>query len=90
VAVADLCGYRDSTAHSEDFSFRATAADMVTVMRHLGHESFHVVAHDRGARTAHRMTLDSPGAVRSVALLDIPHPHRVGAQTDPLAAMARA
>ena len=71
VVVADLRGYGESTADSEDFSFRAMAADMVAVMRHLGHESFHVVAHDRGARTAHRMTLDAPDAVRSVALLDI-------------------
>jgi haloacetate dehalogenase len=37
----------------------------------LGHERFHVVGHDRGARTGHRMALDHPGAVLSLAVLDI-------------------
>lgn len=71
VVVADLRGYGDSAAHDGDFTFRAMAADQVALMRHLGHARFDVVAHDRGARTAHRMALDHPGAVRSVALLDI-------------------
>ena len=37
----------------------------------LGHERFHVIGHDRGGRTAHRMALDHAGAIRSVAVLDI-------------------
>ena len=71
VIAPDLRGYGDSVARSDDFSFRAMAQDQVELMQHLGHSSFHVVSHDRGARTAHRMTLDHPKAVRSVALLDI-------------------
>lgn len=71
VIAADLRGYGDSLAHDGDFTFRAMARDQVALMRQLGHSSFHVVAHDRGARTAHRMVLDSPEAVRSVALIDI-------------------
>lgn len=47
------------------------AIDQILLMRHLGHTAFHVVSHDRGARTAHRMVLDHPDAVRTVALLDI-------------------
>lgn len=71
VVVPDLRGYGRSAAHDGDFTFRAMARDQVQLMRSLGHERFHVVAHDRGARAAHRMVLDWPDAVRSVALLDI-------------------
>ncbi|WP_294932220.1 alpha/beta hydrolase [uncultured Paracoccus sp.] len=71
VVVPDLRGYGDSTAQDGDFSFRAMARDQVAVMRHLGHARYHVVAHDRGARAAHRMVLDHAQAVQSVALLDI-------------------
>ena len=40
-------------------------------MRAIGFERFHVIGHDRGARTGHRMALDHPEAVRSLAVLDI-------------------
>lgn len=71
VIAADLRGYGDSIAKDGDFSFRAMAQDQVSLMNHLGHANFHVLSHDRGARTAHRMVLDHPDAVSSVALLDI-------------------
>lgn len=71
VVAADLRGYGDSLAHDGDFSFRAMAGDQVGLMRHLGYSDFHVISHDRGARTAHRMVLDHPDTVRSVALIDI-------------------
>ena len=71
VVAADLRGYGDSLTQDGDFSFRAMARDQVALMRALGHARFHVVAHDRGARTAHRMALDHPAAVRSLALFDI-------------------
>lgn len=71
VVAADLRGYGRSRTSSEDYTFRAMAAEQVEVMRALGHDRFSVVGHDRGARTAHRMAMDFPGTVRSVALLDI-------------------
>jgi haloacetate dehalogenase len=76
VVCADLRGYGDSSkpkadADSSNYSFRAMAGDQVKLMKSLGHEQFHVVGHDRGGRTAHRMALDHPGAVRSLAVLDI-------------------
>lgn len=40
-------------------------------MRHFGFERFYVGAHDRGARTAHRLCLDHPEAVRKVCFMDI-------------------
>lgn len=41
------------------------------LMRQLGHESFYVGSHDRGARAAHRLCLDHPEAVRKVCFMDI-------------------
>ncbi len=69
--AADLRGYGDSHTSSEDFTFRAMATEQVQLMSALGHERFHVVGHDRGARVAHRMALDQPWRVASVTLLDI-------------------
>lgn len=71
VVVPDLRGYGASRVLDGDFSFRAMARDQAAIMTHLGHETFQVVAHDRGARAAHRLVLDHPRRVRSVALLDI-------------------
>ena len=45
--------------------------DQLGVMKTLGFERFHVVGHDRGGRTGHRMALDHPDAVASLAVLDI-------------------
>ena len=76
VVAADLRGYGDSArlAPSADHaaqSKRAMALDVVGLMRHVGFERFDVLAHDRGARVAHRLALDHPEAVRRMMLLDI-------------------
>lgn len=76
VVMMDLRGYGDSArvagdlAH-EAYSKRAMALDAVAVMRHHGFERFQVLAHDRGARVAHRLAADHPGAVQRLMLLDI-------------------
>lgn len=76
VIATDLRGYGASAKPASDerhtpYSKRAMAADQVEVMRHFGFERFLVCAHDRGARVAHRMALDHPGAVERLMLLDI-------------------
>ncbi|TKY84668.1 hypothetical protein EX895_006570 [Sporisorium graminicola] len=53
------------------YSKREMARDMVVLMSELGYETFHVVAHDRGARVAHRMALDWPAKPVRLILLDI-------------------
>ena len=77
VITADLRGYGDSSkpAAMEDMSFRAMARDQVALMRHLGFEQFHLVGHDRGGRTAHRLALDNSGVVKSLTLMDIVPTH---------------
>jgi len=76
VVVPDLRGYGASGKpeggeRHENYSFRAMATDQVDVMRHYDHERFLVLAHDRGARVAHRLCLDHPESVEKVCLLDI-------------------
>ncbi|MEU3183917.1 alpha/beta hydrolase [Streptomyces sp. NPDC006923] len=76
VVVTDLRGYGDSGKPAPDaehtlYSKRALAEDQLAVMRHYGFERFGLVGHDRGARVAHRLTLDHPDAVTRLALLDI-------------------
>lgn len=71
VVAADVRGYGDSRVSGDDFTFRAMASDAHALMTALGHETYDVAGHDRGARVTHRLALDFPAAVRSVALLDI-------------------
>jgi len=76
VVCPDLRGYGRSAKPPSDprhetYSKRAMADDMVAIMAALGHRTFFVGAHDRGARVAHRMGLDHAGRVSAMALLDI-------------------
>jgi haloacetate dehalogenase len=76
VVLMDLRGRGDSSrppasADHVLYSKRAMAADALAVMRHFGHARFAVLAHDRGARVAHRLALDHPDAVTRLMLLDI-------------------
>jgi haloacetate dehalogenase len=87
VVATDLRGYGDSEKLPGDtlhlnYSKRTMAADQVAVMAALGFERFDVVAHDRGARVAHRMALDHPGRVARLVLLDIAPTATMYAQTD--------
>lgn len=92
VVVADLRGYGDSAKPdpeaTENYSFRAMAADQLGLMRALGHDRFHIIGHDRGGRTAHRLALDTPDAVVSITVMDIIPTHSVFAQTDQALAAA--
>jgi haloacetate dehalogenase len=76
LVMADLRGYGDSskprgTEDHTNYSKRVMAGDMLSVMRSQGFDRFDVLAHDRGARVAHRLGADHPAAVRSMVLLDI-------------------
>ena len=75
VVVADLRGYGQSSAPASQggvgYSKRVMAADMVAAMQALGHQRFNVAGHDRGARVAYRLALDSPERVDRLAVIDI-------------------
>ncbi|MGQ4481428.1 alpha/beta fold hydrolase [Streptomyces sp. SAS_276] len=75
VVCPDLRGYGRSrgpvpTADHTGYSKRAVAADVVAVMRRLGHSRFALAGHDRGSSVALRLALDHPDAVSKVALID--------------------
>ncbi len=76
VVMMDLRGYGDSGRPEADathaaYSKREMALDAMAVMHAQGFEQFQVLAHDRGARVAHRLTADHPQAVQRMMLLDV-------------------
>ena len=76
VVMLDLRGYGDSGRPPGDavhasYSKREMARDALAAMRHHGFERFGVLAHDRGARVAHRLAADHPRAVERALLLDV-------------------
>jgi haloacetate dehalogenase len=76
VVCADLRGYGDSckprcAGDHANYSFRTLAADQLALMRELGHSRFHLVGHDRGGRTGHRLALDHPQALATLTVMDI-------------------
>lgn len=76
VICPDLRGYGQSSKPLADpdlanYSFRAMAMDQIALMTSLGHDRFHVVGHDRGARVAHRLCLDHGTSVMSLTMMDI-------------------
>src|SRR6218665_3607523 len=76
VVMMDLRGYGDSLRITADethaaYAKRAMARDAMDVMQRHGFTQFQVLAHDRGARVAHRLAMDHPGAVQRMLLLDI-------------------
>jgi len=76
VVAADLRGYGDSdkppaSEASASYSKRIMARDQLMLMQSFGFTQFSVLAHDRGARVAHRLALDHPDAVSRMVLLDI-------------------
>jgi haloacetate dehalogenase len=91
VVLADLRGYGDSGKPAPDhaglvYSKRVMARDQVGLMRRLGFGRFQLVGHDRGARVAHRLVLDHPGAVTRLAVLDVvPTRHVLGHVTREMA-----
>jgi haloacetate dehalogenase len=86
VVAADLRGYGDSGKPDPDpdhraYSKRTMGEDMAQLMQALGFPRFRVMAHDRGARVAHRMAADCQDAVERMVLLDIAPTLAMYAQT---------
>ena len=76
VVMMDLRGYGDSVrapadAEHHNYAKRNMALDAIAVMKHHGFDHFQVMAHDRGARVAHRLAVDHPDAVQRLLVLDI-------------------
>lgn len=76
LVMTDLRGYGDSskpqgTPDHSNYSKRVMAQDQVEVMKQLGFDRFDILAHDRGARVAHRLAMDHDDSVSRLIMLDI-------------------
>lgn len=76
VICPDIPGYGKSfkpklSHNHEGYSKINMARDISEFMSLLGFNSYYIVAHDRGARIAHRLALDFPDKVIKIILLDI-------------------
>lgn len=77
VICPDLRGYGASSKPQrvEAYSFREMGRDQLDLMTQLGFDQFDLVGHDRGGRTAHRMTLDAPDRITRLCVMDIVPTH---------------
>ncbi|WP_405161266.1 alpha/beta hydrolase [Nocardia sp. NBC_01499] len=76
VVCPDLRGYGDSDKPADDadgtvYTKRTMAADIVTLLRALGHDRFALAGHDRGGLVAFRAGLDHSAAISHLAILDV-------------------
>jgi haloacetate dehalogenase len=75
VVVPDMRGYGQSSKprvrddHSQQ-SKRAAAGDLALLMERLGHPSYAVVGHDRGALVSFRLAMDFPSRVDKLVEID--------------------
>ncbi|MCU0897542.1 MAG: alpha/beta hydrolase [Burkholderiales bacterium] len=82
IVCPDLRGCGDSDKPREGYDKKTMARDVHELMLALGHSSYAVVGHDRGARVAHRLALDYADAVTRLCVLDIVPTHTVFSRTD--------
>jgi len=71
VICPDLRGYGASDKPADGYSKRTMAADIVAVARELGHPTFALAGHDRGALVAFRAGLDHPDTITHLMCLDV-------------------
>src|ERR1700724_3464049 len=72
VIAPDLPGYGASELLRDSaWDKREVAAELLAMMRRLGHDRFSIVAHDRGARVGYRLALDHPSSVTAYASLAV-------------------
>jgi len=69
IICPDIPGYGKSykpkiSQDHENYSKVSMASDMNELMTLLGHKTFYLVGHDRGARISHRLALDFPEKVK--------------------------
>ena len=74
VIAPDLRGVGDSDRPATGDDKKTVAAEVVALMRQLGHARFAAVGHDLGAQVAYALGRFHPDAVDAVAVLDAPVP----------------
>jgi haloacetate dehalogenase len=79
--IPDLRGYGDSEKARSGFDKKTMAKDIACLASELGHETFFLMGHDRGARVAHRLALDFAERVEKLIVLDIVPTHTIFSRT---------
>lgn len=76
VVLTDLRGRGEShkpgySVQENAYTKRKMADEQLAVMRALGHKTFSLVGHDRGARVARRLAMDHPEVVDQLVVMDV-------------------
>jgi pimeloyl-ACP methyl ester carboxylesterase len=76
VAAPDQRGYNlsDKPRGVSSYGIDLITADIMALIRALGHERATVIAHDWGGVAAWRFAMDYPGAVEKLVVMNAPHP----------------
>ena len=74
VVCPDMRGYGASSHPGVDAAYdgRTLANDFKSLMEQLGHDRYHIIAHDMGAPAALLLAADSPERVRSLTYVEEP------------------
>ena len=81
LVIPDLRGYGDSEKAPAGYDKKTMAKDIACLASELGHETFLLMGHDRGARVAHRLALDFSERVKKLVVLDIVPTHTIFSRT---------
>lgn len=74
IVCPDMRGYGASThpGVNANYDGRTLASDFASLMTQLGHERYHIIAHDMGAPPALLLAADSPERVQTLTYLEEP------------------
>lgn len=73
VIAPDLRGYNETEARGP-YDTTTLQEDVLALIRHLGVERVHLVAHDWGAAVAWLLAIHHPEVLRSLTICNVPHP----------------
>lgn len=73
VVAPDLRGYNE-TETRPPFDTTTLEEDVLDLIRFLGVDRVHLVAHDWGAAIAWLLAIDHPDVLHSLAIMNVPHP----------------
>ncbi|MEX2080899.1 MAG: alpha/beta hydrolase [Dehalococcoidia bacterium] len=73
VIAPDLRGYNETEARGP-YDTETLQDDVEALIRHLGHDGAHIIAHDWGGMIAWLLAIKRPALVRSLVVCNLPHP----------------
>jgi len=76
VVVPDLRGYNDSDKPIDGYDLDTLSTDIQGLIQSFGQSNAHVIGHDWGGTIAWRLAQRFPQTIKSLTVLNAPHPHR--------------